>query len=91
MDKPIKDMSFEEAMQELESIVHQLETGEAGLDKSIKSYERGIDLKKHCDSKLKQASMKIEKIMMNQDGSVSTTDTNFDDQLTIVCPKILQN
>ncbi len=77
-DKPIKDMSFEEAMQELESIVHQLETGEAGLEKSIKSYERGIDLKKHCDSKLKQASMKIEKVMMNQDGSVSTTDANFD-------------
>lgn len=78
-EKPIKEMSFEEAMQELESIVHQLETGEMGLEKSIKAYEKGIELKKHCDSKLKNASMKIEKVMMDQDNNPTVKEAGFDD------------
>jgi exodeoxyribonuclease VII small subunit len=78
-EKAIKDMSFEEAMQELEAIVKQLEAGEMDLEKSIKSYERGTELKKHCDSKLKQASMKIEKVVIGENQNPQTVEANFDD------------
>ena len=65
----IKDMSFEDAMGELESIVQKMESGSAKLEDSIQSYERGIALKQHCESKLREAQEKIEKITMSEDGS----------------------
>lgn len=71
-EKAIQTMSFETALGELETIVRSLESGEAPLEKSIESYERGIALKKHCEQKLKDAQAKIEKITVNADGSLST-------------------
>ena len=68
-----KDLSFEAAMGELESIVRQLEGGAFDLDKSVALYERGVSLKIHCEARLKDAAMKIEKISIAADGSVSTT------------------
>ena len=68
----VDKMSFEEALTELESIVKSLENGDVALEDSIKSYERGIVLKKHCEGKLKEAQEKIEKISINEDGEVST-------------------
>jgi len=68
----IKDLSFEQALGELESIVRGLEAGETELEKSITAYERGIALKKHCEAKLKDAQAKIEKITIQSDGSLST-------------------
>ncbi len=68
----IKDLSFEQALGELETIVRGLEAGETELEKSITAYERGIALKKHCEAKLKDAQAKIEKITVNADGSLST-------------------
>ena len=68
----VDKMSFEEALTELESIVKSLENGDVALEDSIKSYERGIVLKKHCEGKLKEAQTKIEKISINEDGEVST-------------------
>lgn len=65
-------MSFEEALTELETIVRSLETGKAPLEESITSYERGIELKKHCEKKLRDAQAKIEKIIVHEDGSLST-------------------
>jgi len=47
---PIDQMSFEEALQELDTIVSALESDKAPLDQSIESYERGMALKKHCES-----------------------------------------
>ena len=70
--KAIEKLSFEEALVELETIVRQLETGEAPLEDSITAYERGVMLKKHCESKLRDAQEKIEKISIDQNGSVST-------------------
>ena len=70
--KAIEKLSFEEALGELETIVRDLETGKAPLEKSIESYERGIALKKHCESKLRDAQTKIEKITVKQDGSITT-------------------
>lgn len=70
--KAITDLSFEEALGELETIVRNLEQGGTPLEKSIDSYERGIALKKHCESKLRDAQAKIEKITVKQDGSITT-------------------
>ncbi len=69
----IKTMSFETALAELETIVRSLESGEAPLEDSITAYERGIALKTHCESKLREAQAKIEKINVAKDGTLSTT------------------
>jgi len=71
-DKPIKDLSFEDALRELEGLVNQLERGDAPLEDSIKIYERGAALKAHCETKLKAAQLKVEKIVMGPDGAPST-------------------
>lgn len=70
----IKNLSFEESMRELETIVRSLEEGKASLDQAMKSYERGIVLKKLCEQKLNEARTKIEKISINQDGDISSQE-----------------
>lgn len=70
--QPVKNLQFEEAIQELEGIIKDLETGSAPLSESITFYERGMALKQHCETKLKEAQEKIEKITLNKDGSVAT-------------------
>jgi len=67
-DKPIDDMSFEEAMTELERVVSQLEGGQATLDQSISLYERGEALRKRCDDRLKDAELRVQKIIQGADG-----------------------
>ncbi len=71
--KSIETLNFEEALGELESIVRTLETGQTALEDSIGAYERGITLKKHCETKLREAQAKIEKITVAKDGAVTTT------------------
>ncbi len=71
-DTAIKDMSFEDALAELEAIVRQLEAGDAPLEESITIYQRGAKLKAHCEGKLKSAQLKVEKIVLTPDGSAST-------------------
>ena len=68
----INTLSFEQALTELETIVRGLEKGDTPLEQSIESYERGVALKKHCESKLRDAQAKIEKITVGADGSLST-------------------
>ncbi len=64
----IKGLSFEKALAELEDIVRKLESGSAELEASIALYERGAALKAHCESKLKSAQEKIEKIVVGPGG-----------------------
>ena len=71
-DTPIKDLSFEDALSELEGIVTKLERGDAKLEESITIYERGAALKAHCDAKLKAAKLKVDKIVLGPDGAPST-------------------
>ena len=66
----IEKLSFEKAMEELEIIVSDLENGSIELEESIEKYQRGIQLKKHCDQKLKEANMKIDQIEIDKDGNV---------------------
>lgn len=67
----IDAMPFEAAMAELETIVRALESGAAPLDEAVATYERGIALKRHCESKLRQAQATIEKLNISADGQVA--------------------
>lgn len=69
--KKISEMSFEEAMSELQNIVRNIETGKDNLEDIIQSYERGNALKELCDKKLKEAKLRIDKIVQKADGEVS--------------------
>ncbi|MGX9355712.1 exodeoxyribonuclease VII small subunit [Roseobacteraceae bacterium S113] len=72
-ETPIEELSFEEAMRELESVVGQLERGDVPLDQSIALYERGAKLKARCEAKLKEAEEKVAAITL--DGSGQPTGT----------------
>jgi len=67
-----RKMSFEEALEELETIVRELESGKTKLDTAIEAYERGAALKAHCDTKLKEAQAKIDRISRDADGGLSS-------------------
>ncbi|WP_380055027.1 exodeoxyribonuclease VII small subunit [Falsihalocynthiibacter sp. SS001] len=67
-DTPVTEMSFEQAMAELETVVSQLDNGQVALDESIKLYERGAKLKEHCDAKLKEAEEKVAAIKLGEGG-----------------------
>lgn len=68
----VASLSFEAAMRELEEIVGALEKGNVDLDKSIALYERGEMLKKHCETLLKSAEARIEKIVQGADGAAKS-------------------
>ncbi|ABS62402.1 exodeoxyribonuclease VII, small subunit [Parvibaculum lavamentivorans DS-1] len=70
----IDKLSFEEALAQLEKIVGQLESGEAPLEKSIELYERGTALKAHCETRLKAAEARVEKITLSASGEPSGTE-----------------
>ncbi len=67
-DRPVSELSFEDAMKELEMVVGQLERGDVALDASIALYERGAALKKRCDAKLKEAEEKVAAITLDGEG-----------------------
>ncbi|OIP82820.1 MAG: exodeoxyribonuclease VII small subunit [Rhodobacterales bacterium CG2_30_65_12] len=68
-EKDVTEMSFEEAMAELEAVVGQLERGDVALEQSIALYERGAKLKARCEVKLKEAEEKVAAITLDADGS----------------------
>ncbi len=72
-DKDVSEMSFEEAMRELEGVVGQLESGDVELEASIKLYERGAALKKRCEEKLKEAEEKVAAITLDEQGAPKGT------------------
>ena len=73
-DAEIDGMSFEDAMKELEATVGRLEHGDATLEQSIALYERGAQLRAHCERRLRAAEERVEKIMLAASGEpVGTT------------------
>lgn len=68
----IATLSFEAALAELETIVRQLEAGQVPLDATIGLYERATMLRQHCDTRLKDAEMRIERIVAGPGGAVAT-------------------
>jgi exodeoxyribonuclease VII small subunit len=73
MAPDIADLPFEKALDELEQIVRRLERGEVPLEESIQIYERGEALKRHCESLLKRAEARIEKITLSPSGQPTGT------------------
>jgi exodeoxyribonuclease VII small subunit len=67
-------LPFEKALAELETIVAALERGDVPLEKSIELYERGNALKSHCDSLLKAAEARVEKITTDASGRPTGTE-----------------
>ncbi len=72
-DKPVDEMSFEDAMAELEKVVGQLESGDVPLEASISLYERGAALKAHCQKKLAEAEEKVAQITTDGEGNATGT------------------
>lgn len=60
------NLTFEQAMSELESIVKKLEEGKLSIEESIQSYERGTILKKVCEKKLQDIKLRVEKITFSE-------------------------
>lgn len=72
-ETPVSEMSFEDAMRELETVVSRLETGDVPLEDSIKLYERGAALKAHCQKKLAEAEEKVAQITLDGEGNPTGT------------------
>jgi len=70
LEKKAKKPTFEEALEELETIAQKLESGELTLDESIQYYEKGVALAKFCHQKLEEAERKIEILQKQPDGSI---------------------
>lgn len=70
-NKTITDMSFEEAIRELELVVRHLEEGRQPLEEAMSSYERGAALKERCEDLLKEARLKLEKIVQSSSGELA--------------------
>ena len=66
-----KNLTFEEALNQLEALVFSLEQGNKSLEDSVDTYEKGVALKAFCMKKLKEAQVRIEKVTEEQRKTVS--------------------
>ena len=69
-NNPLEKMTFEDAMKELENLVDSLDKGDVSLDEAIAAYDRGSQLKDHCQKKLNEAKMKVETIQSSDNPEV---------------------
>jgi exodeoxyribonuclease VII small subunit len=72
-EKPVEEMTFEEAMRALETLVGELERGDVPLEQSIALYERGAKLKARCEKKLTEAEEKVAKLTLDAEGRPTGT------------------
>lgn len=86
-DQPLSDpagpdeiaaMSFEDALAELEQIVRRLEAGQVKLDEAIQCYERGAQLKRHCEQKLSEAQQRVDRIVVGPEGAIAAVPAKLD-------------
>ena len=82
----MKNKSFEEAMEELEKVVDELENNELSLDESVDKFQKGMELSKYCNSLLEEAEKKItvliddgEGTMIEKDFKIEKEEKNSDD------------
>ena len=81
------DIKFEDALEKLEKIVSELESGELSLDDSIKMYEDGIMLAKLCRDKLEAAKKKVEILVKTADGKVEIRPFKENEDFSVSTPK----
>ena len=74
----IAAMNFEDALAELEQIVRRLEGGQIKLDEAIMSYERGAQLKQHCERKLNEAQQRVDRIVIGPEGAIGVEPAKLD-------------
>jgi exodeoxyribonuclease VII small subunit len=77
LPRDVAEMTFEQALAELEKIVQDLERGQLDLDAAIDAYERGTQLKQHCEGKLREAQLRVEKISLGPDGRARAEPTDL--------------
>lgn len=75
MDKELKDIPFEKAMEELEIVVKKLEEGNLSLDDSLEYFKRGIELYKHCNNTLENVEGKV-KLILEKENTVDEIEFN---------------
>ena len=73
-----KNLDFEKSLAKLEKIIEALEDGELPLNESIKTFEEGVKITKHCQELLAKAELKIQKLLEKDDGTLDLED--FDDK-----------
>ena len=78
MSKHENNKDFETSLKKLEKIVSDLENGELPLEESIKTFEEGVKLTKHCQNLLSKAEIKIQKLVESKDGAIDVEA--FDDE-----------
>ena len=73
--------SFEQALQLLEKIVQELESGDLPLAKAMSKFEEGIQLTRFCSQKLDETEQKINLLLQDQQGNVSSKPFETDDEV----------
>ena len=71
------DINFEKALEELEGIVEDLESGDLSLENSLKSFEKGIKLARQCQEQLSKAELQVQKLI-EENGELKTTPLKDD-------------
>lgn len=79
---PEQARSFEASLEALEQIVHQLESGDLPLEKSLELFEQGIRLSRECQERLSQAERRIEVLLRDNQGRPVVTTFNEANQTT---------
>lgn len=68
VNKGQSDKKFESALEELESVVEQLESGDLSLEDSLAVFEKGVGLVKYCNQKLSEVEKKVEVLIKDKEG-----------------------
>ena len=71
------DINFEKALEELEGIVEDLESGDLSLENSLKSFEKGIKLARQCQEQLSKAELQVQKLI-EENGELKTAPLKDD-------------
>lgn len=79
MAKSKKAPDFEQALEQLEELVEQMESGELTLEESLKSFEDGIKLTRDCQAALTQAEQKVQ-LLQEENGKLSSVDFEEQDE-----------
>jgi exodeoxyribonuclease VII small subunit len=75
--KNIEEMSFEEALDELNVTVKKLDSDKENLSDAIGAFERGVKLKAHCENKLAEAKLRVQKIISDASGKIAVEDIDL--------------
>lgn len=79
MPKKQNDLNFEKSLQELESLVEKMETGDLSLEESLKCFERGVALTRNCQKALQEAEQKVQ-VLLEKNGKEDLQDLDTEDK-----------